>query len=411
MSSMGRWLTEAARLRADGGVVRTATAHDRAGPPMLDLAANDYLGLANDPRVTSAAIEAVERYGAGARASRVVTGTTPAHDDVERELRALTGRPAALAFSSGYAANLAVLTSLGGPDCLIVSDQHIHASLIDAARLSRSPVVRIPHSDIGAVRDALAGRIAQRAIVVVESVYSVLGDSADLGALAQICADHDAVLVVDEAHGIGVLGVGRGGVHATGLAEAGHVVVTATFSKALGSQGGAILGTPELRDHLINSARTFIFDTGLAPAAAAAAAEACRIIVSDPRLVDGIRRNADVIAAACGIGRASGAVQSVRVGAAADAEAIAADLRGAGIMVGCFRPPSVPDGVSRIRLTARADLESSDVGWAAKEVAHAVTARTGHAASAGLAASNGPAEGSGLRANELKGVRRYGERA
>jgi 8-amino-7-oxononanoate synthase len=247
----------------------------RAAPQApFDLASNDYLGLSTDPRLASAAIAATERYGTGARSSRVVTGTLPVHDELEHALADLTGQPAALAFSSGYAANLGILTSLGGPDALIISDQHIHASLIDAARLSRSPLATFPHADLDALSDLLADRTQPRAIVVVESIYSVLGDAANLAAAAALCARYDALLVVDEAHGIGVLGAGRGGVHAAGLAGAEHVVVTATLSKALGAQGGAVLGSPMLREHLVNTARSFIFDTGLAPAPAAAATAA-----------------------------------------------------------------------------------------------------------------------------------------
>ncbi|MFD1214966.1 aminotransferase class I/II-fold pyridoxal phosphate-dependent enzyme, partial [Arthrobacter sp. GCM10027362] len=176
---------------------------------------------------------AVERYGTGAGSSRVVTGTRPVHEQLEAELCRLTGQPAALAFSSGYAANLGILTALGGPGTLILRDEHIHASLIDAARLSRSPVDAFPHGDLDALERLLAARPQPRAVVVIESIYSVLGDAADVAATARLCAEHDALLVVDEAHGIGVAGNGRGAVHAAGLPGAGHVVLTATLSKAL----------------------------------------------------------------------------------------------------------------------------------------------------------------------------------
>ncbi|MCG2621461.1 8-amino-7-oxononanoate synthase [Arthrobacter sp. I2-34] len=353
---MQEWLAGQARVRARRGIVRHTTPRTGWGAAPLDLASNDYLGLAADPRLQAAGIAAVGSYGTGARSSRVVTGTHPVHAELESELCALTGQPAALAFSSGYTANLGILTALGGPGTLILRDEHAHASLIDGARLARSPLAAFGHQDLDSLRRLLAQRTQPRAVVVVESIYSVLGDAADLPATARLCAEHDALLVVDEAHGIGVAGNGRGAVHAAGLAGAEHVVLTATLSKALGAQGGAVLGPPALREHLVNTARSFIFDTGLAPAAAAAAAEACRVIAAEPDRVAAVGRNAALIAAGLGIEQAAGAVQSVPAGTPDRAAGLAIRLEDSGVLVGCFRPPSVPDGVSRLRLTARADL-------------------------------------------------------
>ncbi|MBC7590131.1 MAG: 8-amino-7-oxononanoate synthase, partial [Salinibacterium sp.] len=344
MGAVQDWLADAARVRDSRRTVRATRiapgweedggAGALDGP--LDLASNDYLGLSTDPRLKAAAIAATERYGTGARASRVVTGTLPVHTELELALAELMGQPAALAFSSGYAANLGILTALGGPDTLILSDQHIHASLVDAARLSRSPTETIPHSDLAVLGDVLANRTQTRAIVVVESVYSVLGDAPNLLDAAALCARYDALLVVDEAHGIGVLGEGRGGVYAAGLAGAEHVVVTATLSKALGAQGGAVLGSTMLREHLVNTARSFIFDTGLAPAPAAAAAAGCRVILAEPGRVDALHRVASLIASSCGVDRAAGPVQSIRVGSPEIAVEVTERLRDEGILVGCF---------------------------------------------------------------------------
>lgn len=379
MGAVQEWLATVAGRRERDGVVRHA---DVARNPAThrgldDLASNDYLGLADDPRLRAAATAAVERFGTGARASRVVTGTTAAHDDLEHALTGLTGQPACLAFSSGYTANIGLLTALGDPDTLIVSDAHVHASLIDGARLSRSPVAICPHSDLDALDHLLRVRVQRRAIVVVESVYSVLGDAADLPRIAGLCAEHDALLVVDEAHGIGVRGNGRGAVHAAGLAGAAHVVVTATLSKALGAQGGAVLGAPLLREHLVNTARTFIFDTALAPAAAAAAAEACRIVAAEPQRVEALHRAAAAIADAAGVGVAPGAVQSIPVGSPEAAIAAATRLYERGVVVGCFRPPSVPDGISRLRLTARATVDVARARSAAAYAARFALAATG----------------------------------
>lgn len=369
MTAINDWLVHTADVRERHGITRRVGRIDQS---TMDLASNDYLGLATDDRLKAAAIRAIERDGTGAQASRVVTGTVGAHLELERELCELTGQPAALVFSSGYLANLGILTALGRPGAVIITDQHVHASLIDAARLSRAAVGTFPHNDLAGLQEALSSRTSERAIVVVESIYSVLGDACDLAATAAMCAEHDALLVVDEAHGVGVTGGGRGGVHAAGLAGAEHVVLTATMSKALGAQGGAVLGSSTLREHLVNTARSFIFDTGLTPAAAAAAAQACRIVVAEPERVAAVGRNAEIIAGVCGIARAAGAVQSLPVRSPEAAALITDRLRESGVLVGCFRPPSVPDGLSRLRMTANAALGSAQVARAAELIMAAV---------------------------------------
>lgn len=368
MPAMQGWLAARAKIRAHRGLVRATQPQGS----VVDLASNDYLGLSGDPRVIAAAIEALHRHGAGARASRVVCGTTAAHVLLEQQLCLLTGQEAALVFSSGYAANLGILSALGGPGTLIIYDAHVHASLLDGIRLSRSPSVMVAHQDFAAIESVLATRAQPRAVVVLESIYSVLGDAANLTAAARLCASHDALLLVDEAHGIGVAGHGRGAVHTAGLAGASHVAITATLSKALGAQGGAVLGSAQLREHLVNTARTFIFDTALAPSSAAAAACAAAIILQEPELARRVLENAAVLAAACQVPLAAGAVQSIPVGSANRATDLAATLGKQGVDVGCFRPPSVPDGVSRLRLTARANLTSAETAWAATTVAHAL---------------------------------------
>ncbi|MFQ4149279.1 aminotransferase class I/II-fold pyridoxal phosphate-dependent enzyme [Arthrobacter sp. LAPM80] len=372
-TAMDAWLRTRADVRARRGLLRRDSG---LRPGTIDLASNDYLGLAGDPRLAEAAAEAASKHGTGARASRVVCGTTGAHRDLESNLCLLTGQEAALTFSSGYTANLGAVAALGGPGTLMIYDAHVHASLLDGIRLSRSPSVSVGHKDLAGIRAALAGRTEPRAVVVLESIYSVLGDAADLAAAAALCSEFDALLMVDEAHGIGVAGAGRGAVHAAGLAGAAHVAVTATLSKALGAQGGAVLGSALLREHLANTARTFIFDTALAPGSAAAAAEAARIVLAEPALAERLHANAASLARRCGIPAAAGAVQSIPVGSAELAATLAAELADAGVSVGCFRPPSVPDGVSRLRLTARADLGGAELEWAAGLVADAVAAAT-----------------------------------
>ncbi|KGN30787.1 8-amino-7-oxononanoate synthase [Knoellia sinensis KCTC 19936] len=363
MGAMDVWLADAARVRGRRDMERFTRLHPEA---VVDFAGNDYLDLSRHPQVVAAACEAMERHGAGARASRVVTGTLQVHARLEQALCQLTGREAALVFSSGYTANLGILGALSSPDTLLVLDAHIHASLIDGARASRSPVATFAHQDLAALDTVLAERTQRRAVVAVESVYSVLGDATDLAAMVEVCRRHDAVLVVDEAHGIGVLGQGRGAVHAAGLADADDVIVTATLSKALGSMGGAVLGSAALRDHLVNAARSFLFDTALAPAPAAAAASACAVIEAEPSRVQRLHDVADLLANELGVARTPGAVQSRPMPSAADAFRVSQQLREAGVLVGCFRPPSVPDGISRLRVTAHSDAAHSDVCRAAQ---------------------------------------------
>jgi len=369
--SLDAWLATAAAARERAGLTRQLRPRCPAGTT-IDLAGNDYLGLARDPRVVAAAVEATRTWGTGATGSRLVTGTTRLHEQLETELAALCGQESALVFSSGYLANLGAVTALSDAGTLLVSDAHAHASLIDAARLSRARVRVTPHNDVDAVRQALRQRTESRAVVLVESVFSVLGDAAPLAALAETCAAHDAVLLVDEAHGLGVVGAGRGGVAAAGLAGHGHVVMTATLSKALGSQGGVVFGPARLRHHLVNHARSFIFDTGLAPAAAGAALEAARVVGAEPDRITRVSAVARALAAACGVPAPAGAVLSVPMSGPGHAVRAAEACARADVRVGAFRPPSVPDGVSRLRLTASAALDDAALERAAAVVARAV---------------------------------------
>ena len=346
------WLGVEAAARETAGLRRTL----RPRPPegaTTDLAGNDYLGLSRDPAVMAAAAAAAQRWGAGAGASRLVTGTLELHAQLERELADYLGQPAALVFSTGYHANLGVVAALGGRDALVVSDAHVHASLVDAARLSRSAVEVVPHGDPAAVAAALAAAGERRVLVLAESVYSVLGDAAPLTELADLCERHEALLVVDEAHALGVRGAGL--VAELGLAGS-HVVVTATLSKALGGQGGVVLGPAPLVEHLVNRARPFIFDTGLAPASAGAALEALRQLRARPELAHTVRRRMDDLAAALGVAPSAGAVLSVPMSSPQAAVTAQAAALAQGVSVGCFRPPSVPDGISRLRITVGAGV-------------------------------------------------------
>jgi 8-amino-7-oxononanoate synthase len=369
------WIDDQAEQRRRAGLVRTLRPRP-ADSPLLDLASNDYLGLAHHPEVTEAAAAAARTWGGGATGSRLVTGTTELHTELERELAGFCGFEAALVFSSGYAANLAAVTALGPHGSLIVSDAGNHASLIDGCRLARGATQVVGHADPDAVRKAL-GLHEGPAIVVSDTVFSVDGDAAPLAALARASREHGAGLVVDDAHGLGVLGDGgRGTAHAAGLAGAEDVVVTVTLSKSLGSQGGAVLGPARVIDHLVNAARTFIFDTGLAPAAAGAALAALRLLRREPaRAVRAREVAAELHARLTAMGleavRPDAAVVSVRAPSPEAAVRWAADCRTAGLAVGCFRPPSVPDGISRLRLTARADLSEAEIERAVRVIGEA----------------------------------------
>ncbi|MCQ9132452.1 8-amino-7-oxononanoate synthase [Streptomyces hilarionis] len=366
------WIDEQAELRRRAGLVRTLRPRP-ADSPLLDLASNDYLGLARHPEVVEGAAAAARTWGGGATGSRLVTGTTELHGELERELAEHCGFEAALVFSSGYAANLAAVTALAPHGSLIVSDAGNHASLIDGCRLARGAAQVVAHADPDAVRKAL-GTHDGPAVAVSDTVFSVDGDAAPLAALAAACRDHGAGLVVDDAHGLGVLGDGgQGAPYAAGLAGADDVVVTVTLSKSLGSQGGAVLGPARVIEHLVNAARTFIFDTGLAPAAAGAALAALRLLRREPERARRARAvagelHARLTAAGLEAVRPDAAVVSVRAPSPEQALRWAADCRSAGLAVGCFRPPSVPDGVSRLRLTARADLSGAELERAVRVI-------------------------------------------
>ncbi|MGW7332860.1 aminotransferase class I/II-fold pyridoxal phosphate-dependent enzyme, partial [Streptomyces sp. NPDC054840] len=282
------WIDDAERAREEAGLVRTLRPRPSVSP-LLDLASNDYLGLSLHPGTVRGAQEAAATWGAGATGSRLVTGTTELHTELERELAAFCGFEAALVLSSGYAANLAAVTALSGRGTLVVSDAGNHASIVDGCRLSRAETAVVPHADPDTARKTLAAHEG-RALLVSDSVFSVDGDAAPLAEYAAACRDEGAALVVDDAHGLGVLGEGgRGALHAAGLAGAPYVVATLTLSKSLGSQGGAVLGPARVIRHLVNTARTFIFDTGLAPAAAGAALASLRLLQREPERADRAR--------------------------------------------------------------------------------------------------------------------------
>ncbi|MDH3013813.1 MULTISPECIES: 8-amino-7-oxononanoate synthase [Gordonia] len=362
------WLARAARDRAEAGLHREPHVR-RVGADAVNLGSNDYLGLSTHPDVIAGAQAAAAQWGGGSTASRLVVGTTAAHVDLENELADFLGFPAALTFSSGYLANVGAVTALAGRGDLIVSDTGSHASLIDGCRLSRARVVVVDRGDHEAVRAALAARTEERALVVTDSVYSIDGEPAPVADLYAAARAHGAVLLVDEAHAVGVRGPGgRGLVAEQGLSGAPDLVVTTVLSKSFGAQGGVVLGPEILRSHLIDCARPFIFDTGLNPAAVGAARAALRVLRAYPALPDRLRDNARHLARACGVDEPAAAVISIIVGDPQRAVDAAAACRDRGVLVGCFRPPSVPPGTSRLRITVRADLDAATLDHVAEVV-------------------------------------------
>lgn len=351
------WLREQAASRHRRGLHRSLRTRQ---PGRVDIASNDYLSLATDPQIIEAGVHALREWGAGATGSRLVSGHTTVHADLEVALAELLQADSVLSFSSGYLANLAAVTALTDRDTLLLSDAYNHASIVDACRLSKAQVSIYPNADVEAVEQALRGNPLPRAVVVTDAVFSVDGNLAPLSALAEVCQRYGAVLIVDEAHSIGVTGEGAGSCASLGLLGP-DLVRTFTLSKALGSQGGGIAGSDEVIEHLINAARSFIFDTGLAPASAGSALAATRRVLEQPQLTTAALHSTTQLAElATGMGWQvppfDAAVAAILIGSAKDAVRAQQICAEAGVDVGCFRPPSVPDGIARLRMTGHAGL-------------------------------------------------------
>ena len=340
-----------ARTRA-AGQLRQVRTFDARGPvgrfgdaEVVSFASNDYLGLSSHPAVMAAAQEAIARWGTGATASRLVVGSRPVHAELEAELADWKGAEAALLFPTGFAANLGILAALGGPDCTIVSDELNHASIIDGCRLSRSAVSVARHNDADHVEHLLDQAVTDRAIVVVDAVFSMDGDAAPLLELGELCARRGALLVVDEAHSV------FGGAEPVWSSLGLSPLRVVTLSKALGSLGGAVCGPAPLIELLVNRARPFIFSTASSPADVAAALAALRIVRSEEgeARIERLRKLTDRLLP----GHPSPIVPVI-VGSEADALAASAALLARGLLVPAIRPPTVPPGTSRLRIALSA---------------------------------------------------------
>ena len=323
------------------------------GRDVVSFASNDYLGLSSHPKVLAAAHDAIDRWGAGSGASRLVSGSRPVHTQLEEALADWKSTEAALVFPTGYAANLGVLSALGGPQVLICSDDHNHASIIDGCRLARGLGARVepfPHLSTGTVADLL-GAWDGRAVVVTDLVFSMDGDIAPVVALAEVCARHDALLVLDEAHAVLAPDVGD---------LPCEILHVGTLSKTLGSLGGFVAGKRVMVEMLVNRCRPFIFTTALAPANAAAAKAALAVLRSGEgqALLERLEGHADRL-------RRPGTLRSpilpIVVGQERAALEASAALLRQGIFVPGIRPPTVPPGRSRLRVTLSAAHTEDEV--------------------------------------------------
>lgn len=358
------------------------------GRPLLNFSSNDYLGLSAHPALKQSAIRAVERFGAGSGASRLICGSLAPHHELEEALAAFKGVPAALSFSSGYAAALGTLCAVVGKGDIVVLDKLVHASIVDAARLSGATLRVFRHNDLenlehilkwadARCRAAAPGEQRPRVLIATESVFSMDGDHAPLAELVELKDRHGAWLMVDEAHATGLYGA-----HRRGLAEAAGIadrieIQMGTLGKAFGASGGYIAGSRTLIDFLVNHARSFIFSTAPVPAAAAAAMAAVRIVQSDEgaglcaRLWQRVDRMKDVLS---GCARfkppvAMSAILPLMIGGESQAVAMAAALRERGVFIPAVRFPTVARGAARLRLTLTAAHEDGDIDELARALA------------------------------------------
>lgn len=326
----------------------------RGGRRLLSFSCNDYLGLSRHPAVKAAAIAAVERYGAGAGASRLVTGNHPPLVALEAKLAAMKRTEAACVFGSGYLANIGVLGVLAGPDDLIVIDALAHACLFAGARLSEARTLVFAHNDVDAAAALIAAhRDAHRhALVVTETVFSMDGDRAPVAALAALAGAHDAWLLTDDAHGFGL----------DGGDAASHVPLRmGTLSKAIGGYGGYLAASAPVVALMRTRARSFVYSTGLPPASAAAALAALDIIDADPALRAEPMRKARRFTRSLNLPDAESAIVPLVLGDPEAALAASAALERAGFLVTAIRPPTVPDGTARLRFAFCALHEDDDI--------------------------------------------------
>jgi len=364
---------DAAQLRRVRTTVESYPSPERrtltvaAGRALVDFSSNDYLGLAHHPALATAMSECATRCGAGSGASHLITGHGAEHARLEEELAAFTRRERALLFSSGYMANLAVVTTLSGHGERVLLDRLCHASLIDGARLSGAQLRRYGHADADSAERLLAADPAHTALVATDGVFSMDGDLAPLPALSRMARGADAWLVVDDAHGLGVMGAGGGGVlEHFGLDSEAVPVLVGTLGKAFGSFGAFVAGAADLIELLIQRARTYIYTTALPQPVAAATRAALALSLRESwrreRLHELTRRfRSGALAAGVPLAASATPIQPVLLGSAERALAAQRELAAAGFWVVAIRPPTVPAGSARLRVTLSAAHTEGEV--------------------------------------------------
>jgi len=350
------------------------------GKTYLSFASNDYLGLASHPAIAAAACEAATRYGVGAGASHLLTGHHALHQRLEGELAAFVGRPAALLFATGYMANLGVVTALVGRDGALFADRLNHASLVDAALLSRAEHVRYRHLDLGHLEELLRASRAKNKLIASDTVFSMDGDLAPVAKLLALAEKYDAWLYLDDAHGFGVLGEGgRGVLHSYPALLTPHpaLIYLATLGKAAGVSGAFVAGSETLVEWLVNKARTYIYTTAAPPMLAAAVSASLKLIAGEPWRRQQLQRLMAQLKA--GVARlpwpllpSDSPIQPLLIGGNHEALRLADGLLERGILLPAIRPPTVPEGTARLRISlsaAHTEAELAQLLTALKELA------------------------------------------
>lgn len=336
------------------------------GRTLLSFCSNDYLGLANNAETIRAMANVLPEVGVGGAASHLVCGHHEAHHRLEQRLAGFTGRSAALFFSTGYMANLGVISALAGRGDTVFSDRLNHASIIDGCILSRAKVRRYPHGDVAAL-EAMLSETSGHKLVVTDGVFSMDGDIAPLKELARVCQTHDACLVVDDAHGLGVQGPqGRGSVAEAGLSEEDVPVLIGTLGKGVGTSGAFVAGSEVLIDYLVQKARTYIYTTAMPPALAVATCASLDVVENDEARrshLEGLIRKFRAGAQALGyeLMPSRTPIQPIMIGDNWTALALSQSLEAQGVLVTAIRPPTVPEGEARLRVTFSAGHSETDV--------------------------------------------------
>ncbi len=336
------------------------------GAQKLSFSSNDYLGLAGDPRITEALCEGARQWGAGAGASHLVTGHQRIHEELELRLAAFVGLPRALLFSSGYLANLAIVTTLATPSCEMFADRLNHASLNDAMLLSRVRFKRYPHCDHEALERQLSESKAPEKIVVTDAVFSMDGDIAPLDRLFELCERHDAMLVVDDAHGFGVLGKNGAGSLSRFQLDSPRIVYMGTLGKAAGVSGAFVAAADPVIELLIQQARPYIYTTASPPALAFALIRSLELIAQESWRREHLVQLSRQLAASLNARRwrllpSTTPIQPLIVGMNKETVALSDSLAASGILVPAIRPPTVPEGTARLRISLSAAHSAQDV--------------------------------------------------